>query len=384
MLKVGVIGIGNCGNQIACLAHKEANCEVLCINTSENDLATIPEDVPKKLVGDSEGTGKNRQAAKEFLKKSIMTIMRDSEFMTFVSTKDVVLIVSSTGGGSGSGMSLLMAQILKESVRTEDGGEKIFIPVGVLPRLNEGQSTQVNALAYLQELYTVMENPTYMLYDNNMFKNETSYMVLQKVNEAVIQDIKVLQCLYNNPTPYDSIDERDMKTVLSTPGRIVISGLYDLKEKDLDDTSIEDLLIEAVKKSAHAELQRDGVVVRTGVITNLDTRLNEKFDSHIEKVREFVGEPTEEFLHISVNAERSLKNNVIMILTGLTKISDRIDKIRDRIEEIEENQRIKNGEVTDAEISSEELDRLNAKRSTGNRAVTGNVDLENIFAKFKA
>lgn len=384
MLKVGVIGIGNCGNQVACLAHKEADCEVICINTSENDLATIPDDIPKKLVGDSQGTGKKRDEAKKFLKNSIMEIMRDGDFTEFVQSKDVVIVVSSCGGGSGSGMAPLMTQILKESFRNPDGSEKNFILVGILPRLQEGESTQVNALSYLREVYEVLENPTYMLYDNNNFSKETSYMVLQKVNAAIVQDIKVIQCKYNAPTPYDSIDEKDMKTILSTPGRIMISGLYSIKEKDLDDATIEDNLIESLKKSAHAELQRDGLVVRTGLITNLDVKLNEMFDTHIEKVRQFVGEPTEEFLHIAVNAERSLDNNVILILTGLTKISDRIDKITDRIDEIESRQAAAEEQRIDGAISSDRLDALNAKSSKSTKVTSSDVNLKDIFSKFNA
>ena len=43
MLNLALVGIGNCGNQIAALAQKEANVSVACINTSENDLAILPD-----------------------------------------------------------------------------------------------------------------------------------------------------------------------------------------------------------------------------------------------------------------------------------------------------------------------------------------------------
>ena len=38
MLNVGVIGIGNCGNQVAKLAMNELKCDVLAINSSMNEL----------------------------------------------------------------------------------------------------------------------------------------------------------------------------------------------------------------------------------------------------------------------------------------------------------------------------------------------------------
>ena len=67
MLQVGVIGIGNTGNQIATLAMNELKIPVLAINSSEKDLETVPDSVPKKLIsstkGLSQGAGKNRSLA---------------------------------------------------------------------------------------------------------------------------------------------------------------------------------------------------------------------------------------------------------------------------------------------------------------------------------
>ena len=75
MLDVSVIGIGNCGSQIAALAMKKLNIPVLAINSSERDLQTLPSDVPNFMIGDAKGAGKERAAAKEMLKSSIMTIL---------------------------------------------------------------------------------------------------------------------------------------------------------------------------------------------------------------------------------------------------------------------------------------------------------------------
>lgn len=382
MLNVGVVGMGNCGSQIAVLAHNEAQCDAFAINTCEDDLSTLGEGILKKCIGNARGTGKVRDTAKSFLKNDIMELMGDQDFVNFMRGKDVILVVSSMGGGSGSGMAPLMSNIIRESFHTKDGSPVITILVGVLPRLNEGYSTQVNSLEYLHELFDVLEDPTYMIYDNNNVK-ATSYKVLETVNKQVVEDIKVIQCRYNVATPYDSIDGEDMKSILSDPGRIVISSLLNIKEKDLDETSIEDLMIDNLKKTIHAELQRDSVVSKTGVITNLSEKLNATFDSNITKVREFVGEPTEEFLHISVNEDKALPNNVCLILSGLSKITDRVDKIRERVEVIEEKQNMHAEDVEDTTITSDEISKMNesrAKRQTnqGSNAV----DLESMFSKF--
>lgn len=381
MLNVGVIGVGNCGNQVAKLAYTEANCDVFAINTSENDLATIPENIPKKCIGDLQGSGKNRAAAKAFLKEGVMELTHDEQFARFMSNKEVVLIVSSMGGGSGSGIAPILSSIVRSAYKTEDGSELITILVGVLPKLTEGYSTQVNSLDYANELYNVLEEPTYMIFDNNNYAKETSYRVLELVNQEIVDCIKVMQCRYNIPTPYDSIDEKDMKIVLSTPGRISAAMLFDLKEKDVDEMDIEDLLIERLKKSAHTELQRDGIIVRTGLITNLSPRLNAKFDTNLRKVQQFIGEPAEEFVHVAVNSEKAAPNNVMLILAGLSPITDRLDKIKDRIDEIE--RKSDSLEASDTALSADDIEKMNSRRNYRKPAAKdAEVNLKSIFDKF--
>ena len=117
MLNVGVIGIGNCGNQVAKLAMNELKCDVLAINSSKNDLSTLGEGVPVLCLGDERGAGKNRTEAKLFLKKSIMDMIQKEEIKNFMSEKDVIFIVSSTGGGTGSGMAPVLSSIIRKSFR---------------------------------------------------------------------------------------------------------------------------------------------------------------------------------------------------------------------------------------------------------------------------
>ena len=58
MLKIGVIGIGNCGNQVAKKAMEQLNCDVYALNSSMNDLSTLPDTIPQFCLGDEKGAGK--------------------------------------------------------------------------------------------------------------------------------------------------------------------------------------------------------------------------------------------------------------------------------------------------------------------------------------
>jgi cell division GTPase FtsZ len=375
MLQVGVIGIGNAGSQVAALAKEKLGVEVLAINSSEKDLQTIPESVPHLLIGDSKGAGKERGAAKKFLKAGIMNIINNDDYAS-IFNQEVLFIVSSTGGGTGSGTSILLSNIISEVYPNT----KIII-VGILPTIKEALSTQLNSLSYMEELYKSMDEATYMLYDNDKLAKIPSHQMMQQINESIVNDIDVIRGTYQLPTKYSSIDEKDMFNIITTTGRIAIASLRDIKEKDLDETTIEDLIVKEFKTNAHCELQRDKIVYRTGVISNLSDRLNEQFDTHIPVVQEFIGSPVEEFEHIVINDDRHLPNNIFLIASGLTQVNDRIRKINDRIEEIEEAQKQKEEDSELGSVDFASMSRGIARKKVDENS-SENVDLKSIFSKF--
>ena len=379
MLNVGIIGIGNTGNQIAALAKNELGIKVLAINSSEKDLDTLPNDIPKKIIkekeGLSRGAGKDRSLAKKYLKDTIMELMKDKEFTELVGELDIVFVISSTGGGTGSGTAPLLANIISSTfVDTKT------ILIGVLPVNDEALSAHVNTLEYLNELYKVLDNQTYMLYDNDKLSGLPSYQIMEKVNSEVVNDINVLRCYYNFTTKFDSIDDRDATRLISFPGRLFVSRVEDFKEKDIDNKSIEERLIENIKKNCHVEIQRDKKVMASGIITNLSPALTEEFNNNILSIREFVGTPIHSYNHIYMNEDRKQPNNVFLILSGLSPVNDKINIISDRIDEIEEKQKIHESE--DA-LSALELSKLSEKISDKEKVIEEkSVDMNAIFNKF--
>lgn len=381
MLNVGVIGLGNTGNQIAALAAEELKIPAMAINSSEKDLETIANKIPKILISDTEGVskgaGKNRALAKSYLKDSILSIISKEDVQTFISDLNVLFLVSSTGGGTGSGTALLMANIISSMfVDTH------VIIVGILPVMSEALSAHVNSLEYLNELYGNLENQTYMLYDNDSLYNIPSYKMMDTINREVVKDIDVLRCTFNYTTKYDSIDEQDMKRLISFPGRIMVTRLEDLKERDLDKSSIEDLLISKIKNTKHVELQRDRKVTATGIIVNLSEQVFNDFDNHIPAVREFIGDPDHDFNHLAINEDRKMPNNVFLIMSGMSQVNDRIQKISDRIEEIEERQKIREEESQLDTLGITELSQKISSKDAKKTLDTDKIDLANIFSKF--
>lgn len=373
MLVSGIIGIGNAGSQVASLALSEG-MDAVVINSSENDLSTIPDTVIKFPLGDLKGAGKNREEAKRFLKDSIRKILEKSEFIDFMDNKDVIFVISSTGGGTGSGISPILTQILKKSFP-----DTYVILVGILPTLDEAYSTQINTLEYTQELYKKLDNPTYMFYDNDRMKDLPSHLMMEEINRAIVNDIKVLQGSYNFTTKYSSIDEKDMSMIISTSGRIVVASYTNIKEKDLDKMSIDEKLIQLLKTGAHAELQLDRVIKRSGVIANLNANMAQSFDDHLIELQKVIGAPVEEFSHLSINDEKVLPNNVYFVGAGLSPINDRIEKINERVAEIEAMQE---NDSTDDDVFSVDIEKANSRREYKKTQVDKTVDLTSIFNDF--
>ena len=377
MLNVGVIGLGNGGNQQALLAKRRWAIDSMAINCSERDLSTLGNEIPTYVIGDARGAGKNRDEAKRSLKESIQSVLQKKEFVSFCEDKDVVFINSTTGGGTGSGIAPLFCEICSKVFP-----DQLFILVATIPTLNEGMSTQLNTIEYLKELYNTLNNVTYMIYDNDKLAELPSHIMMQKINESVVDDINALRCYFNATTQYSSIDEKDMMTILATPGRIFVSRLEKINEKDTDTISIEDMIVKNIKTNAHAEIQRDGAVNRTGIIVNVSTVMSETLNTHVPAVQNLVGSPVEEFEHITINTDRKMDNNVIFIMSGLSKIADRILKINERIAEIERLQDIESDDYD--VLDNTEVSKLNSKRLYRTPAENADkVDLGSIFDKFK-
>lgn len=332
MLKVGVIGVGNCGGQIAAKTAELMLIDAIALNTSDQDLEKLngKKGVITMSLGDKKGAGQNRSAAKEALKSAVQQVLEDKEFKTFIQTKEVLFIVSSTGGGTGSGISPLLYFLISQMT------DAIIILVGVLPTLGEDRGIQVNELNYLNELYNTLDDVRYMLYDNNRLASLPATEMMEQINTQVANDIQILSGYYNTATEYASIDDEDGKKLLSPTGMITVASARDITEKDLDTTSIEEMLVQDLKTNSHCELDRDGVVEYTGIILNLSERINRTVNMNTPVIYDFVGEPRKTgFKHIHVNDDEGIPNNAFFIASGLSPVNDRIRKTNERINEID-------------------------------------------------
>lgn len=359
-----IIGIGNCGSQVANLAERTYPelFDTAYINSSEADLAMVKTDHDelKFKIGEREeieGSGKNRTKMKEYLMQDINKILADEKLQECIVEKKYCFVVTSAAGGTGSGAAPVLMEIMRQLFPDTN-----FILIGVLPQLTASLMEQGNALEFLNELYDVLgSDTTYMIYDNESTAGLPPTKALEEVNMNIVEDLKVLTGVDNYATPYESIDEADMESIITTPGRLLVVRVNKmLTEKAMEDNNLDDMIIKAIKKSAHAETDRNKKVVRWGIITYFTDQVNKLYSPALEGLIDFIGTPVERFNHNAINDKAETLNFLYMIASGLSPINDRVKKITDRIDELkaalakdESSQYILSGEGASYDVMAE-------------------------------
>ena len=333
--KFAIIGIGNCGNQVAYLAEKKYGTlfESIYINTSSSDLSQIQPSNENLVfkIGDEdevEGSGKNRSKMKEYLRSDIKNILEDENLQNAIVSKKYVFVIASVAGGTGSGAGPVLFSLIEQQYP-----EVHFILVSVLPYLESSLMEHGNSKEFLEELYNKLDSPTYMIYDNETVYDQPATVSLTTVNNEIVEDLRVLTGVDNLSTPYESIDPADMESILTTPGRVIVVRLKkNLTEKAMEDTAIDDMIIRAIKRSCHAETDRNKRCLKWGIITHFTEEVNKLYRPAMPKLADFLGNPKERFNHNAINTTgHDDQNFLYLIASGLSPINDRTKKIDDRI-----------------------------------------------------
>jgi cell division GTPase FtsZ len=335
--RIAIIGCGNCGSQVALMAERKYPdiFDCIYINTSESDLAMVNTDSELKFkIGkkeEVEGSGKNRTKMKEYLMEDINNILTNKNLQDTIYTKKYCFVIASAAGGTGSGAAPVLMEIMRQMFPDTN-----FILVGVLPQISASLMEQGNALEFLNELYDVLgDSTTYMIYDNENTADLPPTKALEVINENIVEDLKVLSGVDNYPTPYESIDEADMESIITTPGRLLVVRLTKkLTEKNMEDSNLDDMIIKAIKQSAHAETDRNKKVVRLGIITYFTDAVNRLYSANLYNLTDFIGTPIERFNHNAINKNNESLNFFYLIASGMSPINDRVVKITERIAEL--------------------------------------------------
>ena len=329
MLKVGLIGCGNAGSQVVDLAVGTAEFEGYIINSSARDISNCSniDGYHIALIGqDGFGAGKDRNRTKQYIKTGIKEyVLNEQPFRNFMKDKQVIVIIASTGGGTGSALAPVLIQMLPKLYPSIK-----FILAQILPTLEESIDTLENTMQFMKDL---PENYTIMSYDNNKQGNVNGVEGRRYINEQIVQDLKVIRGDYINNATADGIDERDLLTILNAPGRLAVDRLLDISQTS---TNINEMLVKNITDSDYTtSLDNTKGVEYIAVMQTLSSKLESEFNSSISELRSLVGEG-KIYSNIS-KAESGDKNSVCVIMNGLALPYSQFDRIASKLTEIKES-----------------------------------------------
>ena len=292
----GVIGLGACGSNIANLFETKGYTTVY-LNTSQEDLNSI-KGTHKIHIPGAEGAAKDRRRVLQLATESFSDIIQKIENII---TQKYVLVLFSSSGGTGSGLSTPILRYLSQI-------GKVCIPVVVLPdeKIESAKACE-NAYNACAELMSIQGVGATFLLDNS---NEDRFIINQKfVNEFdSFLNLK-------NSSVYGNIDMAERKQVLSCPGVAVIGKSSKSKSTSSD-------IMHSIHNGIYAKIESK-IAYYLAISTS-----NKSLDTTCIS-KEFVG-IYDVFSGIS-------ESTTISVVSGLQWPMKRIEKFKNKFEETVQN-----------------------------------------------
>jgi hypothetical protein len=227
MIRVGIIGIGGTGANIAHLAKGKHGVKTFNINTNRGDIKDLSS--PVEIIGDKMGVAQCRDTAKEILSEDVLKNIKTSILKHF-QEHDIVFCIGSLAGGTGSGMIPVVTKMLNEG----DNNKTMYIPVAGVAGIADSPKELRNSGAALKELWNTRK------YSFLIWKNSDNH---NKINTLVVD--KLFGIFSPREAITKTIDPQEIKTLFSTSGMTSIKNI-NAKNEILDNIFLDDEQVKRV------------------------------------------------------------------------------------------------------------------------------------------
>ena len=219
-----IIGLGNCGNMIVQAITKSPKLDKVKLYSIDSVTAHVDPDTVNRVniipiqTDAKQGSGRNRYRGAEMYQFHESASDFDQMYKDAENAKSPVLVITSSSGGTGSGSTIPLCNALVQR------GVKV-IPIIITPDMSEPDAYHLNTNDLFIELAGIKDAdgnpgvPTYTIFQNP--KNTVNY---DPVNQDVVNLIEIILGVRNDYTTRDSIDESDLDTILTTPGRFIATS----------------------------------------------------------------------------------------------------------------------------------------------------------------
>lgn len=324
-LKVTVIGCGACGNSITAkieefvrdLDGDKSNVSFVGINTSTEDLASVS--LAHKIhINNSKGAACNREASIQDLAECIKEVL--DELKTYIVRDSIVFIVSSLGGGTGSSISPMLAEILL------DEGYTVGMVI-VLPSDDESLKIKDNARQAFYEIEALKPRlGSIFILDNNATEKA-------KINSTFASLFTSVLCINSNSQD-GNMDLAEIEKCLKTPSFSIIT-----RAGKANGTTAN--IVEVLNRDSNIFAKRENKTVSVIGISEAVSAKESKIN--MSELRKEVGTAPTEFHGYSSMSEEN-----VVILSGLVMPYSRIDAMTESVEK--EADTIKNSMLATTEV----------------------------------
>ena len=289
MLRIKLIGVGAAGNKAAIAAFEAgviAEDELLLINSNLGDVPEAYKQYCIVLSDKVKGTGKERDIARKIAIEYLDSI-GNNKVDAFVEDADLVCVVNSTEGGTGSGSSsVLYKYLLNVSNKNVMG----FVFTG----FEEDGRGLKNTVEYFKDLdekiaLQIISNRKFLpLLGKNKLRAE------KMANEEFVRRLAIVSGREMMESA-QNIDRTDLLKIVTTPGYLMTEYLeLDPQPQNMSQFSrlLEDMIAESKSLPTNATAKRIGVII------DCPQELEKAIDFSFTAVVNAYGTPYELFTHV--------------------------------------------------------------------------------------
>lgn len=332
-LKIGIIGIGQAGGNIA-NEFSRLGYSTVAINTSATDLDMLDaiHKNNKLLINVGlQGAGKNPEVGRQALEEKIEDVFNFIQ-QVFDDTHKI-FVCGGLGGGTGSGMTPLMCQILSE--QGYDVGAIVTLPSNI-----EAPRVHVVALSAFEELSAVDNLSAIFVVDNQKSSEKLPQVGIKAkykvINANIARLIDTINTYATKPSDI-AFDAKDLETALSSRGcaiinQITIENIDDLKNEITLSAILKNALLNSVFANTDFAKTKAAVFLfelPEGAAYYLN-------DKSMQKMISELGTPFDVFFGVYENDDKKKMGTLTVMVSGLPFPEERLSQIQDFLEHNEQ------------------------------------------------
>lgn len=213
--KIGFVGVGQCGSNIAQL-FEHLNYTCVCINSSEKDFKPLNTKY-NYCTPKTDGCNHDRKKAITILQKYYKNILK--EIIDKLYDKELIYFIFSTGGGTGSGFSPVLIELLNQELQEKfPSQDKTICAIPVLPSTEEkSPQVQFNSYECYKSLSQIENLGTVFTLDNSKMNKFT-------LNKTFVSLFHTTLSIPDHTHTSGNIDTAELFKLLKQRGNAIITS----------------------------------------------------------------------------------------------------------------------------------------------------------------